>query len=1485
MKSISNMKTMIKTNVGLSVRQSKGFSNFRGLTLFFVVAIFALCGTKYTFAAGTSVLGDQDYADGDIIGSNSTWTAAQAGEPYPFDTIHVAPKTIVFTHSGLDTGREGILTFSLWDIDADFAGNQVAAFSLDGIPQDISAFEVSGTDLRVKIFSFLIDPGFLSDGELVVSISFESPPAGNEVGIDFSRVEVPPTPVTVPGIQRWSVTNGFYALNIFGDGTILAASDTFVSGAGSGVQLDPRTGAVIRPFSGPDVRTSIRLSSGDQDHVVGGYAGRRAVRQDGTLVRGLMEDLGCCNIPRFPMALDLQRDDSYVLANGALFVAGMSTGFKYFFYDAGDTFGMVSIAQSDLLYTAGRSGNVTRLHPTSGRQWTANIASGDLQPGAVAADDSFIITSGSPHFAGATSPGRLARILPDGTVAWNKMVNAVTPPVVGGNGLIFVGTQAAPIDANGAGAIEAHDPADGRIVWRASVSGLPNDLLVGDDGAVYAGTGSFTNGNVYAISQSDGTIRRVITNVPGAWEIVLRAGLLYASGTSITAIPVDAVNYDLNSPWAVRFHDNQRTGNRQTPILTPPRESGATNIDPQAYAGNYILYNTDTNTNLGTFSGVQSLNLTAGNYKFDNYNQVGASSFDFSVNQFGQVSNISNPNAAQAVGNTLRLNNATLNIEPGGYTGRYKFLATNSFHTGTQSFVVVPGLRYGIDNGTGRGGATAQSYFYFDVGTGGAISNIDVPAAAVGDGNTLRFNNTTLIIEPNGYTGNYNLSSHYTVAPYVSGRRSFVMIPGLLYAFDAGTGSYEPTFKLDANGSPTNIDPAGFASGINNILVLANVSVHVDPTNYGGNYRLNDRVFSGIQNLVLIPQMRFYVAVNNSAGYFTPTNTLVTPPSVTLNDGGNNYIFNFFVNESCPTQLPGLISWWRGEGNALDSVGTNNGTLQGDTTYTAGKTGQGFKFQNFFNDWVKVDSQVYEMQGGTVSTWFNWDGNEPANWFSGSVILGSWQGGATSSPTVWIKYGTLWWDFSDSIFYGAASDTQIPIVPGRWYHVSVTYDSNYVAKLYLNGVLVASRNAVDPVDFRDEFGIGRGAGVTAVGMSGVIDETQIYNRPLSDCEVRNLYNSANGLPCEICDNVAPTTTAARNPNANPAGWNNSNVVVSLSSADNANGTGVSQITYSASGAQTIAPTTVNGSIVNLTLSAEGETVISYFAHDNAGNAEAAQTLVVKIDKTAPLITSSATAGGNPYSAGNWTNQNVTVSFDCTDSGSGVGSVTQPVTLSGEGANQSANGVCTDVAGNNANNSFANVKIDKTAPTISVTAPTSGNYLLNQAVTVSFTCTDSLSGVSSCTGTTANGSSLDTASPGAKTFTVNASDNAGNSASPTTVNYTVNFGLVVLFDQTKAHKSGSTVPIKIRLVDANGANVSSAGTVVHAISVVQVGSQASPILEDAGNSNPDFDFRYDQGLGGYIFNLKTTGYGTGTYQLNFIAGNTATIYSLQFQVRQ
>jgi hypothetical protein len=193
--------------------------------------------------------------------------------------------------------------------------------------------------------------------------------------------------------------------------------------------------------------------------------------------------------------------------------------------------------------------------------------------------------------------------------------------------------------------------------------------------------------------------------------------------------------------------------------------------------------------------------------------------------------------------------------------------------------------------------------------------------------------------------------------------------------------------------------------------------------------------------------------------------------------------------------------------------------------------------------------------------------------------------------------------------------------------------------------------------------------------------------------------------------------------------------------------------------------------------------------------------------------------------------------------------------------------------------------DNTPPTITINTPSTGAvYLLNQSVAASYSCAD-CGGVASCLGPVSNGSSINTASAGTKTFTVSARDNAGNNATPQSVNYLVTYGVRVLFDPSRAAKSGSTIPIKIQIVDANGNNVSTAAVGLHAMRVVQTSSSASVFLDDAGQANPDFDFRYDSSLAGYIFNLKTTGYPTGSYVLNFMVGGDPSLHAVAFQVRQ
>ena len=112
-----------------------------------------------------------------------------------------------------------------------------------------------------------------------------------------------------------------------------------------------------------------------------------------------------------------------------------------------------------------------------------------------------------------------------------------------------------------------------------------------------------------------------------------------------------------------------------------------------------------------------------------------------------------------------------------------------------------------------------------------------------------------------------------------------------------------------------------------------------------------------------------------------------------------------------------------------------------------------------------------------------------------------------------------------------------------------------------------------------------------------------------------------------------------------------------------------------------------------------------------------------------------------------------------------------------------------------------------------------------------------------------------------------------------------YSICTLYDQTKAHKSGSTVPVKLQLCDSTGANLSSASIVVHATGLTKTDATASSSVEDSGSANPDDGFRYDSDLGGYIFNLSTKGLSTGTWVLSFtVDGEVESSYGVKFDVK-
>ena len=96
---------------------------------------------------------------------------------------------------------------------------------------------------------------------------------------------------------------------------------------------------------------------------------------------------------------------------------------------------------------------------------------------------------------------------------------------------------------------------------------------------------------------------------------------------------------------------------------------------------------------------------------------------------------------------------------------------------------------------------------------------------------------------------------------------------------------------------------------------------------------------------------------------------------------------------------------------------------------------------------------------------------------------------------------------------------------------------------------------------------------------------------------------------------------------------------------------------------------------------------------------------------------------------------------------------------------------------------------------------------------------------------------------------------------------------------------TSMPLKLQLLEPNGANASAPDIVVNAMSLMQKDSTAASVLAaDGGNANPDNNFRYDAMLGGYIYNLSTKNLGTGTWVLRFTATDDPSLHTVTFDVK-
>ncbi len=222
-----------------------------------------------------------------------------------------------------------------------------------------------------------------------------------------------------------------------------------------------------------------------------------------------------------------------------------------------------------------------------------------------------------------------------------------------------------------------------------------------------------------------------------------------------------------------------------------------------------------------------------------------------------------------------------------------------------------------------------------------------------------------------------------------------------------------------------------------------------------------------------------------------------------------------------------LVSQWKFDGNANDSIGGRNGTLLGDAQFSA-NVPDGFSGGSLALDGT-LDKMIFDVTG--------------VDQISGAFTVAAWVNLAESRPN-----GTLTWfgtrfpddkgfdfkarladntairvDLGDGSSFPVISDTSVNLGTNVWHHVAVAVQADQY-DLFVDGILAnhVAFGAFTPLlwDANHDIAIG------AIGASGVpngppfgedfnglIDDVRVYSTALSQQEVQDsMAPEPSGVP-------------------------------------------------------------------------------------------------------------------------------------------------------------------------------------------------------------------------------------------------------------------------------------------------------------------------------------------------------------------------------------
>jgi hypothetical protein len=256
------------------------------------------------------------------------------------------------------------------------------------------------------------------------------------------------------------------------------------------------------------------------------------------------------------------------------------------------------------------------------------------------------------------------------------------------------------------------------------------------------------------------------------------------------------------------------------------------------------------------------------------------------------------------------------------------------------------------------------------------------------------------------------------------------------------------------------------------------------------------------------------------------------------------HIFDATAQQTCLQPPQGIVSWWQAEGDAMDFVGLNHGSLENGAGFAVGMVGQAFQFDGV-NDFVRVPNapSLNPVNQVSIEFWMKGDAANPMNACCQGLVTTDFYGveGFDSSRGIGFFLST-----NDGTSFPNANtafgNTGFGLIPGQWHHISATYDGSlmtqYVdgrvtAALALSGNISAMRvGSFLTIGSED----GRGYNPTATAnryFRGLIDEVSIYNRALSQEEVSAIFTAGSKGKCPGVPlaNVSASLTAVLGPSS------------------------------------------------------------------------------------------------------------------------------------------------------------------------------------------------------------------------------------------------------------------------------------------------------------------------------------------------------------------